>query len=246
MQSGNPALRAGTFERFGVYEPSQTMSVHGTATKTFILLTLAVVPAIYTWSQFLNNPQAGQAWMFGGLAGGLVMALITIFRQQWAPVTAPMYAFFEGLFLGAISAMYNTLVYPGIVFQAICLTFGTLFSMLLLYQMGWVRATEKFKLGVLAATGGIALVYLVSIVLNFFGSSIPMIHGNGVVGIAFSVFVVVVAALNLVLDFDFIEQGAERGAPKYMEWYGAFGLMVTLVWLYLEVLRLLSKLNSRR
>ena len=246
MRSGNPALSAKTFDRFDVYETAQTMTVNGTATKTFILLVLAVVPAAFTWNQFQTNPQSAQLWMWGGVLGGLVLAIITIFKQHWAPVTAPMYAVVEGLFLGAISAMYNTMFYPGIVFQAICLTFGTLFSLLILYQTGWIRATENFKLGVFAATGGIMLVYILSMVLGILGVSIPMIHGNGLIGIGFSLFVVVIAALNLVLDFDFIEQGAERGAPKYMEWYGAFGLMVTLVWLYLEILRLLAKLSSRR
>lgn len=246
MRSGNPALSASTFDRFDVYEPTQAMTVQGTAMKTGVLLVLAVVAAAFTWNQFLTNPQSAQIWMLGGVIGGLVIALVTVFKQEWAPVTAPIYAVAEGLFLGGISAMYNTFLYPGIVFQAVCLTFGTLFSLLVLYQTGWIRATENFKLGVVAATGGIGLVYLATIVLGFFGISIPMIHGNGLVGIGFSVFVVVIAALNLVLDFDFIEQGAQRGAPKYMEWYGAFGLMVTLVWLYIEILRLLGKLSDRR
>ena len=146
---------------------------------------------------------------------------------------------------GGISVVFEA-SYPGIVSQAIFLTFGTLGALLMAYRSGLIRATENFKLGVVAATGGIALVYLASMVLGFFGMSVPLIHSSGMFGILFSVFVVVIAALNLVLDFDFIEQGVERGAPKYMEWYGAFGLMVTLVWLYLEILRLLVKLNDRR
>ena len=136
-------------------------------------------------------------------------------------------------------------MYPDIVFQAVSLTFGTLFALLIAYKSGWIKATENFKLGVVAATGGICMVYLVSIVMGFFGTTIPFIHESGWIGIGFSLFVIVIAALNLVLDFDFIEKGAEHGAPKYMEWYGAFGLMVTLVWLYIEILRLLAKLNSR-
>src|SRR5690606_37262000 len=170
--------------------------------------------------------------------------LVTVFKKQWAPVTAPMYALVEGLFLGAISAMFNHL-YEGIVMQAVLLTFGTLFALLLAYRSGLVRATENFKLGVVAATGGVMLVYLASIALGLFGINMPMIHESGIVGIGFSLVVVVLAALNLVLDFDFIESGVEQGAPKYMEWYGAFGLMVTLVWLYVEFLRLLAKLQSR-
>jgi uncharacterized YccA/Bax inhibitor family protein len=160
-------------------------------------------------------------------------------------VTAPIYAALEGLALGGISAVFESR-YPGIVSQAVFLTFGTLAALLIAYRSGWIKATENFKLGVVAATGGIFFVYLISFVLSFFGVSIPLIHGSGVFGILFSLFVVVIAALNLVLDFDFIEQGAEQGAPKYMEWFAAFGLMVTLIWLYLEVLRLLSKLQQRR
>jgi len=173
------------------------------------------------------------------------MAIATVFKKTWAPVTTPAYAVLEGLALGGISLGFEAR-YPGLVSQAVFLTFGTLGALLMAYRSGLVKATENFKLGIFAATGGIALVYLVSMVLGIFGKSIPMIHSSGTVGIVFSLVVVGVAALNLVLDFDFIEQGAAQGAPKYMEWYGAFGLLVTLVWLYLELLRLLSKLQDRR
>ena len=159
-------------------------------------------------------------------------------------MTTPLYAALEGLALGGISLAFEAR-YPGIVMNAVGLTFGTLAALLLAYRSGLVRATENFKLGIFAATGGIALLYLVSMVMGFFGKSIPFIHGSGLIGIGFSVFVVIIASLNLVLDFDFIETASRRGAPKYMEWYGAYGLMVTLVWLYLEILRLLSKINSR-
>jgi uncharacterized YccA/Bax inhibitor family protein len=182
--------------------------------------------------------------MMGAIAG-FVVAMVLCFKHNWAPVLAPVYAVLEGLFLGGISAMYAAR-FGGIVFQAVALTFGTLFALLAAYQAGFIRATEKFKLGIFAATGGIALVYFASIILGFFGVHIPGIFGSGMVGIGFSIVVVVIAALNLVLDFDMIEQGARAGAPKYMEWYGAFGLMVTLVWLYLEILRLLSKLKDNR
>ena len=183
-------------------------------------------------------------YAMGGAIGGLVLALITVFKKEWSPVTAPMYALVEGLFLGAISAVFNA-KFPGIVFQAVLLTFGTLFALLFAYRSGLIKATENFKLGVIAATGGIALLYLASFVLGFFNINVPVIHDSGWLGIAFSLFVVVVAALNLVLDFDFIETGVAQRAPKYMEWYGAFGLMVTLVWLYVEFLRLLSKIQQR-
>lgn len=249
MRSGNPALSASTFEKFGVFDESNVMTVSGAALKTGVLLILAIVAAAFSWTQTAAAAEgAGLApvgvWVWGGMISGLILAIATIFKPTWSPYTAPLYAIAEGLFLGAISKFYND-VFPGIAFQAMCLTFGTLFAMLMAYQSGLVRATEKFKMGVFAATGAIALVYLVSIVLRMFGTEIPLIHGSGFVGIGFSVFVVVIAALNLVLDFDLIEQGAARGAPKFMEWYGAFGLMVTLVWLYLEILRLLAKINSR-
>ncbi len=250
IRSGNPALKESTFLDLGsgtvVSRDAGAMTLNGTVTKTGLLLVLAVITATFAWLQ-VSTP-AGIAnygiYAWGGAIGGLVLALVTIFKKEWSPVTAPLYALVEGFFLGAISAVFE-MRFPGIVFQAVLLTFGTLFALLFAYRSGLIKATENFKLGVVAATGGIALVYLATIVLGFFNINIPMIHESGIVGIGFSLFVVVIAALNLVLDFDFIENGVEQGAPKYMEWYGAFGLMVTLVWLYIEFLRLLSKLQSR-
>ncbi|MGB3393812.1 MAG: Bax inhibitor-1/YccA family protein [Stenotrophomonas sp.] len=252
MRSGNPALSDSTFLDLGsgavVTRDGRTMTLNGTVNRTGILLLLAVLTAAFTWNHtFTANGElaaGAQLYLWGGLIGGFVLALVTIFKKNWAPVSAPLYALAEGLFLGAISAIYEARL-QGIVFQAVLLTFGTLFALLFAYRSGLIKATENFKLGVVAATGGIALVYLATIVLGFFNISIPFIHDSGLIGIGFSLFVVVIAALNLVLDFDFIESGVEAGAPKYMEWYGAFGLMVTLVWLYLEFLRLLSKLQSR-
>ncbi len=248
MRSGNPALGQNTFLDIGSGRVvgDQAMTLNGTVNKTGLLLLLIVISASYTWSLFNGGAGAGAVmpYLLTGAIGGLIVALVTVFKKQWAPVTAPVYALLEGLFLGGISAMME-LRFPGIVQQAVILTFGTLGALLMAYRSGLIRATENFKLGVVAATGGIFLLYLVNIVMGFFGHSIGFIHNSGWMGIAFSAFVVVVAALNLVLDFDFIEQGVEAGAPKYMEWYGAFGLIVTLVWLYLEILRLLSKLQSR-
>jgi len=222
------------------------MTLNGTVQKTALLLFGVVATATLSWRRTAGteDPSALLPYILIGGLGGFIVALVTIFKKEWSPVTAPLYAVLEGLFLGVISAMFEAM-YPGIVFQAVILTFGTLASLLLAYQTGLIRATENFKLGVTAATGGIALIYLVGFVMSFFGAGIPYIHESGMIGIGFSLFVVVIAALNLVLDFDFIENGVEKGAPKYMEWYASFGLLVTLIWLYLEILRLLSKLRSR-
>jgi len=241
MRSGNPVLTGDTFSRERTRAGDQTMTVAGAVNKTALLLAILFVTATYTWGQ---GP-AASGYILVGALGGMVVALVTVFKKNWAPVTAPIYAALEGLALGGISVLFESR-YPGIVSQAIFLTFGTLAALLIAYRSGWIQATENFKLGVAAATGGIFFVYLISFVLGFFGMSIPLIHGSGTFGILFSLFVVVIAALNLVLDFDFIEQGAEQGAPKYMEWFGAFALMVTLIWLYLEMLRLLAKLQDRR
>lgn len=252
MRSGNPALKESTFLDLGsgtvVSGNGQTMTLNGTANKTGILLLLAVLTASIAWSQAFTatgavSPHIG-LYLWGGVIGGLVLAVVTAFKKQWAPITAPAYALVKGFALGAISALYNQ-AFDGIVLQALMLTLGTLAAMLAAYRFGLVKATENFRMGVVAATGGIALVYLATIVLGLFGINIPHIHESGLIGIGFSLFVVVIAALNLVLDFDMIETGAAHGAPKYMEWYGAFGLMVTLVWLYVEFLRLLAKLQSR-
>ena len=250
MRSGNPALRADTFLDAGsgalVRGGAGAMSLNGTVNKTALLLVVTLAGAMFSWSQFsaamaAGNPAAVMPYVWGGAIGGFVVALATIFRKEWSPFTAPLYAAVEGLFLGAASAMFE-LRYPGIVIQAVGLTFGTLAALLLAYRSGLIKATENFKLGVVAATGGIALLYLVNIGMRLFGfQGMGFIHEGSTIGILFSVGVVIVAALNLVLDFDFIEKGVERGAPKYMEWYAAFGLLVTLVWLYLEILRLLGK-----
>jgi len=242
MRTTNPILKEKAFSR--VLPGVETMSLQGTVNKTVVLLALVVIGAGYTWNLFYHQgAQVVLPWLWAGLFGGLLVALVTVFRPGWAPVTAPAYAVLEGLALGGISALFE-LRFPGIVIQAVGLTFGTLLALLFAYKSGLIKATQNFRLGVVAATGGIALVYLVSLVGGLFGWRVPLIHEAGTVGILFSLFVVTVAALNLVLDFDFIERG-DGVAPKYMEWFGAFGLVVTLVWLYLELLRLLAKLRSR-
>jgi uncharacterized YccA/Bax inhibitor family protein len=223
-----------------------SMTLNGTVNKTGILLILAIVSAAFTWNQFAatHNPASVSLEMMVGVFGGFIFALITIFKREWAPVTAPIYALLEGLFLGAISAMLD-LRYPGIAIQAVGLTFGTLCVLLAAYSSGLIKVTDKLRLGIVAATGGIFLFYFAEMILGMFGVHFVAVNGSGPIGIAFSLFVVAIAALNLVLDFDIIEQGVRNGSPKFMEWYGAFGIMVTLVWLYLEMIRLLSKLRSR-
>jgi uncharacterized YccA/Bax inhibitor family protein len=251
MRSGNPVLGDNTFLDVGSGRvvtggPSTTMTLNGTVNKTGVMLLLVLASAMFTWSKYTGPESAADLlpWVMTGAIGGLIVCLITVFKKTWVPVTGPAYALLEGLFVGGISAMMEAR-FPGIVMQAVGLTFGVLFALLAAYRSGLVKATENFKLGVVAATGGIFVLYLVNFGMSFFGKSMPFIHESGWLGIGFSAFVVVIAALNLVLDFDFIEKGVEQGAPKYMEWYGAFGLTVTLIWLYIEILRLLSKLQSR-
>lgn len=244
MRSGNPALTSKTFTE--LTRPGESaMTIGGTVNKTFLLLTLVTLGAGISWNQAGIGSPVTMPLLLVGTFGGLLMALATIFRPTWARITAPLYALLEGLALGAISALTEART-PGVALPAVGLTFATLFALLTAYRSGLIRATENFKLGVVAATGGVAIFYLVTLALSLFGIHLPMMHEGGLLGIGISLVVVVIAALNLVLDFDFIEQGAREGAPAHMEWYGAFGLMVTLVWLYLEMLRLLSKLQERR
>ena len=209
------------------------MTIEGTVNKTALSLFLLIGTGYLTFNPI--NP----AIIFTCGIGGFIIAIVTVFKKQWAPITVPIYAVLEGALLGGISFMYNSL-YDGIVTNAIFLTVGILLALLTAYRSGIIKPTENFKLGIFAATGGIALVYFVNFIMGFFGSSmgIMQIDNASPLSIGFSVVVVIIAALNLVLDFDFIEEGAENGAPKYMEWYGAFGLLVTLIWLYLEILRL--------
>jgi len=259
MRSGNPALKSDTFTPFRDKRLSKdnlsltgftkvrnassgnTMSIQGTVNKTFILLFFTVFSASWVW----DKPNFFLPFLWPALIIGMIVAFVTIFKKDWAPITAPIYALIEGLALGVISALIER-SHPGIVMQAVGLTFSVLFSLLIAYKSKIIKVTDNFRLGVVAATGGIGLLYIVSMIMGAFGTRIPFIHESGPLGIGFSLFVIVIASFNLVLDFDFIEKGAKSGAPKYMEWYGAFGLIVTLVWLYLEMLRLLSKLQSRR
>jgi uncharacterized YccA/Bax inhibitor family protein len=242
LRTGNPTLQAETFSSVTRLSGEEVMTLAGTVNKTGISLVILLAFAAMAWNGVLGDSYAPLLWV--GLLGGFVVALVTVFKKEWAPFTTPLYAALEGMLLGVVSLSFER-SYPGIVFNAVGLTFGVLAALLAAYSSGLIRPSENLKLGIVAATGGIGLVYLVSMGLGFFGKSIPLIHESGPIGIGFSLLVVGVAAMNLVLDFDFIETGAERGAPKYMEWYGAFGLLVTLVWLYLEMLRLLAKLQGK-
>ena len=239
LRSGNPVLSKKTFTN--TISSSDQMTIEGTVNKTAISLLLLVGTGYFTFD--VISP----VLLIGAGIGGFILALVTIFKKEWAPITVPLYAILEGALLGGISYMYNT-SYNGIVTNAILLTVGILVSLLIAYRSGYIKATENFKLGIFAATGGIAIVYFVNFIMGFFGSGLGVMSINNAspLSIGFSIVVVIIASLNLVLDLDFIEEGAEKGAPKYMEWYGAFGLLVTLIWLYLEILRLLAKLNSRR
>lgn len=244
-KSTNPVFGKKTFDKARLSgDITNEMTVQGTMNKTIISFALIILSAAYTWRMTVYATGNPMIWAGAGAIGGLIFALITVFKPAWSAFTVPVYAILEGLFLGAISALFNAM-YPGIVVKAVSLTFGCFFIMLFAYKSGLIKVSEKLKMGIIVATGAIALVYLVDFILGFFSINMPMIHSNGWIGIGFSLLVVVIATLNLVLDFDFIEKGAEAGAPKFMEWYGAFGLMVTLIWLYIEFLRLLSKLNSR-
>ena len=237
-RSGNPAFT----KNFGgsTYDIplEERMTLDGAVNKTGILLSLCFGGAFIGW----NIP----ALLIPSWIIGMILGFVTIFRRpEKAGSTAPLYALSQGIFLGGITLFFEA-QFPGIGIQAIGLTFGILASLLFCYKSGLIKPTENFRLMIFSATMGIALLYLVSILMSLFGGAgIPLIHSNGLFGIGFSIFVVSIAALNLVLDFDFIEDGADKGMPKYMEWYGAFSLMVTLIWLYLEILRLLAKMRSR-
>ena len=278
FRSSNPALREEYFQpaeglsalrrpEGEVKAKPTTMTVSGTVNKTYILLALCVASAVFSWSLVvpadsvgadgqLHSKMSPLALMGIGGIGGLILALITIFKPRAAPITAPLYALFEGLLVGAISAYYAVAfgsatvggfdLNIGMIFNAIILTFGMLGAMLLAWRTGIIKVTDRFRMIIVSAIGGIMLVYIIGFVMSyFFDSGIPLIHGSGPIGIGFSLVVIGIAGLSLALDFDFIARGVQAGAPKHMEWYAGFGLLVTLVWLYIEILHLLAKIQSR-
>lgn len=242
MRSGNPSLKKDTFTKLPFDTGHQRMTLDGTINKSFLLLFIVVMSAYVSWNLLPSNSE--YVIVTGSIIIGFIVSLICVFNPRMSPILGPIYAVVEGIFLGSISKSYNTM-YDGIVLQAILLTVAIFFGLLFLYKTRLIQATENFKLMVVSATFGIGIVYFITFILALFGVHVPYIHDGGTVGILISLFVVAIAAFNLVLDFDFIENGVEYGSPKYMEWYGAFSLTVTLVWLYLEILRLIAKLRSR-
>ena len=243
MRTSNPALRDDVFNVARV-DGGATMTVNGTVNKTGLLLILALFTASASWVLGTGGGPGVAGWAIGASLVGLAVAIATIVRPRWSPVTAPIYALVEGVVLGLVSMWFEA-AYPGIAIQAVALTFGVLGAMLVLYRTGVIKVTQRFRAGVVAATLAIAVVYLVALALGLFGVRVPFLNDASPLGILISLAIVVVAALNLVLDFDLIDRGARSGAPAYMDWYAAFGLLVTLVWLYLELLRLLGRLRSR-
>jgi uncharacterized YccA/Bax inhibitor family protein len=247
MQSSNPAFQRDVFAQYDLAGTRSTaMTINGTVGKTCLLLAILTATAGWTWTQ-AGNGTLNPVLLIGAGLGGFIVAMITIFKPAASPFTAPLYAALEGVFLGAISSFVNR-QYQGIAVQAVALTCATLAIMLFLYGTRIIRVTQRLAMGIVAATGAVCLVYFVSFILMMFHVPVPFLSSNNgsLLSIGISLFVVGLAAFNLLLDFDFIERGAASGAPKVMEWYGAFGLMVTLIWLYLEILRLLSKLQNRR
>jgi uncharacterized YccA/Bax inhibitor family protein len=252
FKSGNPALSENKFRDTvlaDVVTHENAMTLRGTLNKFGFLFLMVLGTSFYSWKEFAEGGNV-VPMIWTGALGGLAVAIVITFKKQWSPYLAPLYALLEGLFIGAISSMYNyafAAKAPNLIFNAVGLTFGVAIAMYLLYSFRIIKATEKFKSVIITATVGIGIFYLITMALNMFGyNNMPFLHEGSTFGIIFSLFVVSIAALNLILDFDMIERGTEMGAPKYMEWYGAFGLMVTIVWLYLEILRLLAKVSGRK
>lgn len=248
FKSGNPTLQEKMFQNTIIIPGQDAMTQRGALNKFFFLFLMVMASAYFTWGSFYNGVNV-MPWMIGSAIGGLIVAFAIIFKKEWAPYLAPAYGLLEGVFVGGISALYNNAfekVAPGIVMQAVGLTFGVVIAMYALYHFRIIKATQRLKSIIITATAGVAVFYLIAIVLRMFGIDIAFIHEGSNMGILFSLVIVAIAAMNLILDYDMIEQGAAMGAPKYMEWYCAFGLLVTIVWLYMEILRLLSKFASRK
>tara|TARA_X000000368_G_scaffold87280_1_gene66362 strand:- start:228 stop:956 length:729 start_codon:yes stop_codon:yes gene_type:complete len=242
MRSANPALNNNTFKNTGRFSGTQAMTIDGTVNKTALGLLLLMTSAIYSW----NSPGEALGWFVPITIFTFILLIITIFNKKAAPYTVPLYCLAEGVVLGGISKFADNM-FSGIASQAMGITFGILAALLILYKSKLIAVTDNFRLGVVSATFGVFIIYILSLIFPLFGKNfMAPFFENDIWGIGFSLFVIGIASMNLVLDFDFIEKGVENGAPKYMEWYGAFGLMITLIWLYVEILNLLMKLRSRR
>lgn len=249
FKTSNPILNKKTFGDARTIDSANVMTINGTINKVIISILLVFIGAMYVWNIAASFPVEGmrsavQPYMYGGMIGGLVTFFIVMFAPSIRMITVPIYALLEGLFLGGLSAFFEVM-FPGIVIQAVGLTFFVLFAMLFAYRTGMIKVTKKFAAGVFAATAGIFLLYLVSWILSIFGVNLGILGGTSMISLGITAFIAVIAALNLVLDFEMIVQGAKAKAPKSMEWYGAFGLLVTLVWLYITLLRLLAIIASR-
>ncbi len=247
-KSKNPALSEKVFNQVKVIDSStELMTIKGTVNKIAFLGLIVLASSLTTWNLYQTNPdnQVINPYVIGATIAAFVVATIIIFKNTTAPYLSPIYCFLEGLTLGGLSALMEA-NFPGVVLQSIILTFSILFSLLIIYRLGIIKASENFKLIISSATAGIVIYYWISLIGRLFEFELPYIHDNSIGGIFFSLFVVLIAALNLVIDFDFIERGAESKSPKYMEWYAAFGLMVTIIWLYIEILRLLAKSRSKK
>ena len=246
MRSTNPVLKNSVVFKTRTTSSvgASTMSVDGTLAKLAFMLLFVMASAAFTWNMTLRGSAAASGWMWGGFILGLLLALVISFKPLLAPVLAIPYALAEGLFLGGISGMYHSFQ-KGIAVQAVMLTIAIAATMAFVYRMRWIKVTERFRSIMFMAVGAIMLVYVASWIMRLFGATMPFLHSTGPIGIGISIVLVVVASLFLLVDFDMIERGAQQGAPKQLEWFGAFALLVTLVWLYLEVLRLLAKLQSR-
>lgn len=239
-KSSNPVMGDKVYEKStqeGAVQTMERMTVQGAINKSFLLMGVLLCTGAVGW--MFPNP----IMMWGGAIGGLVIVLLAVWKTHWSPILAPIYAALEGLFVGSISAIYAS-AFDGIVFHAVSLTMAVLFLMLFIYKTGIIKVTSKFRTGVIMATGAVMLVYVLSFVLGFFGINLPFLHEGGMIGIGISLVIIGIASLNLLLDFDNFDKGEQMGAPKYMEWFSAMGLMITLVWLYIEILRLLAMLSS--
>jgi uncharacterized YccA/Bax inhibitor family protein len=248
-RTSNPALNPDALANVHWSAGQETMTVNGAVNKSILAVSITTAFAALTWHQYAitHDPASVAPFMVVGGIAGFIIAIVTIFKNNFAPITTPLYAAAEGAVLGSVSALFDA-QYPGIALQAVGLTLATLFSLLFAYKAGLIKATENFRMGVIAATGGIALIYLVSWILSFFHITMPFLYGASWLSVGFSAFVVIIAALNLVLDFDMIDSCARQGLPKYMEWYSAMALLITLVWLYMEILRMLfivAQMNRR-